>query len=370
MKTCPACATEVEDSYSFCPEDGSSLGSLADAPAMKGPTAGCEQDNEVNGAVVLHCPTCAAEYPLTFTHCPVHYVRLTKDIITKKTEVDPSADIEDAVSRPASVRLLEAPEALSEPQQSGLERPAFRRAAIATVVGLALVGVVGLYAFISHLSRRPARVAQVATHSEAEPVPFIETPLAAQNYAEEQPSHSSQMAWDRSEEQASRIPPATQKTERGASSSARHETSKTTVVQAPPRTPAAPKKATASSPFPPDLPRAASPGFDSRLVSLQGRRTPLGYRYDLTFNMQERAGHWAQWQRVLITTKSASGVSRSEAIPFAHRLGATGALTFTISVEMSGRSETDWRGRVACTTLGWDQNGAPLQAGFGASVSP
>src|SRR3989442_13371007 len=128
MKTCPACAIEVEDSYSFCPEDGSSLASLADAPAMKGPTAGCEQDRETTGAVVLHCPTCAAEYPLTFTHCPVHYVRLTKDTITKKTEV-PSADIEDAVSPAATVRLLEAPEPLSEPQQSGLERPAFRRAA-------------------------------------------------------------------------------------------------------------------------------------------------------------------------------------------------------------------------------------------------
>lgn len=93
-------------------------------------------------------------------------------------------------------------------------------------------------------------------------------------------------------------------------------------------------------------------------------------RYDLTFSMQEQAGRSAQWQRVLVTTRSASGVNHSQAIPFAHRLGAAGALTFTISVELAGRSQTDWQGRVVCTTLGWDNQGAPLQASFGANLTP
>lgn len=86
--------------------------------------------------------------------------------------------------------------------------------------------------------------------------------------------------------------------------------------------------------------------------------------------MQEQAGRMAQWQRVLISTQSASGVRHSEAIPFPHRLGPAGALTFTISVELNGRSEADWRGRVVCTTLGWDRQGGPLQASFGANVTP
>src|SRR5262249_23503497 len=280
-----------------------------------------------------YCPTCAAEYPLTFTHCPVHYVRLTKNRITRREEPQPSPHVEAEVSPPAtSDRVLDDPELFTEAPESVVERPAFRRAAIAMIVCLALLGVVGLYAFISLLSRRSAHVTQVATHAEAEPVPFIETPLAAQNYTEQQPSRIPQTTKDNGEKQPSHIPPGTQKNERGASSSAHHETSKTTVAQAPPRVPAAPRKDDASSPVASGLPHAASFGFDSRLVRLQGRRTPLGYRYELTFNMQERAGHWAQWQRVLITTRSASGISRSEAIPFAHRLGATGALTFTISI--------------------------------------
>jgi len=120
----------------------------------------------------------------------------------------------------------------------------------------------------------------------------------------------------------------------------------------------------------PALPRGDSGGFDARLVRVRSRKTPEGVRYDLTFNMLERAGRAAQWQRVLISTRSASGASHSEAIPFSHRLGAAGALTFTISVELTGRSEADWQGRIVCTTLGWDNNGGPLQASFGANVTP
>jgi hypothetical protein len=63
-------------------------------------------------------------------------------------------------------------------------------------------------------------------------------------------------------------------------------------------------------------------------------------------------------------------MNHTQALPFVHRLGGTGALTFTISVELTGRSETDWRGRVNCTALGWDNAGAPLQASFAANVAP
>jgi hypothetical protein len=118
------------------------------------------------------------------------------------------------------------------------------------------------------------------------------------------------------------------------------------------------------------LPRGDAGGFDARLIRVRSMKTAAGVRYDLTFNMQEQAGRSAQWQRVLISTRSTSGASHSEAIPFSHRLGAAGALTFTISVELTGRSQADWRGRIVCTTLGWDNKGAPLQASFGANVTP
>jgi hypothetical protein len=99
-------------------------------------------------------------------------------------------------------------------------------------------------------------------------------------------------------------------------------------------------------------------------------RTASGVRYDLTYDLQDESGRHAQWKRMLISTRSASGVSHSEAIPFVHRLGARGALTFTVSVEMRGRSEADWQGRVVCTTTGSDYDGKPLLASFGTNVRP
>jgi hypothetical protein len=120
----------------------------------------------------------------------------------------------------------------------------------------------------------------------------------------------------------------------------------------------------------PALPRGDAGGFDARLIRVRSTKTQAGIRYDLTFNMQEQAGRAANWQRVLVSTRSMSGASHSQAIPFSHKLGATGALTFTISVELTGHSESDWQGRVTCTTLGWDNKGTPLQASFGANVTP
>ncbi len=126
---------------------------------------------------------------------------------------------------------------------------------------------------------------------------------------------------------------------------------------------------TVSTPMP-ALPRGNSGGFDARLIRVRSRKTASGFRYELTFNMQEQAGRSAEWQRVLISTRSASGTNHSEAIPFSHRLGAAGALTFTINVALTGRSEADWHSRICCTTIGWDNNGAALQASFVQNLTP
>jgi hypothetical protein len=354
MKTCPICALELEDAYLFCPDDGSSLATAAGDSANKGAATG-DLDN------VLYCPTCAAAYPLIFSHCPVHYVKLTKNriIVPEKLE-STNQPVAEAPELPVSDQASDCAATPLESHEA--EHQPYRVAALATVVALAVIGIIGLYTVISHLSRRPSHVAQAAQVTalvENEPTPYIQTPQAARDYREEHPAPAPRV--DRADGVAGGV---------GSPSSVRREEPKKAVTAAPTRAPATTRMADLSNPEPIPVQRGNSTGFDSRLVRLQARRTTFGYRYDLTFNMQERAGHWAQWQRALITTRSASGINRSEAIPFAHRLGATGALTFTISVEMSGRSESDWRGRVACTTLGWDQNGGPLQAAFGANVTP
>lgn len=294
MKVCPVCALELEDSYLFCPDDGSSL---------------------------------------------------------------------DAISGDgSSTRLVE-----NEPEQHG-----FRIAAVATMIALAVFAVVGLYALASSLSRRPSPPTRTANQTETAPLPFVVTPQEALDYKEAQPSASTP---DALAEPAATAHIAERARKEILSSSNEQRDRKTPITQSVPTShaPTAPVPAAASRASDsqvPVLPRANSGAFDSRLVRARGSKTSAGYRYDLTFNMQEQGGHSAQWQRVLITTRSASGASRTQAIPFMHRLGATGALTFTISVELTGRSEADWRGRINCTTLGWDNAGAPLQASFVANVSP
>ena len=105
-------------------------------------------------------------------------------------------------------------------------------------------------------------------------------------------------------------------------------------------------------------------------MNVRSRKTPNGFRYDLTFNMQEQAGRVTQWERLAIVTRSASGISHSQAMPFYHRLGAAGTLTFTVSVEMQGRAQPDWAGRIICTSIGTDQTGRAYRASFGANVAP
>lgn len=426
MKTCPVCALELEDSFLFCPEDGSSLAALDEPHAPFVET----ESNDDKTNVVLYCPACGAEYPLTFSSCPVHGVPLTKQSI--QSQVKQSASAAGAVqvnsetialNRPPFVTLhkntptatfdrgvgsniaigsinsanpdivehcesdVEASTAslpgpgiqppVFSSEARGADVPGFRIAAIATMIALAIFALVGLYALVSSLSRRPSPPTRSAGQNEtAQEVPFVVIPQTALAYKvdskEEQPAASAS-------EKATAPPPATRvvEPERKESLSSSNEERNRTAPEAR-SIPRMPSQATpvsnattqASDPPAPASPHTTSREFDSRLVRARSSRTSSGYRYDLTFNMQEQLGHAAQWQRVLITTRSASGASHTQAIPFVHRLGATGALTFTISVELTGRSEADWRGRINCTTLGWNNTGAPLQATFVANVTP
>lgn len=436
MKTCPVCALDLEDSYLFCPDDGSNLNPLPRRSSVSESLSAPGPVDETAGAVVLYCPTCAAEYPLTFSSCPVHGVQLTKHRIPRSSRSasqlsEPGAGARATVARrqfprdesrltkPLTTLDLTRPQiesprlitrkpddvgsefaanvagnAVDPPandtfgggitafdyQESGIEsherrmeRPGFRVAAIVTVIALALFGLVAVYTFVSNFSRRsPSSAGKTASTAQSapQPLPFVATPQEAQDYKEE-----TRVALLSTQAESE---PAVERVRRdsASSSSTGQDLRKGPNGHAMPKAPAAtppPSPVTTarvSNPPMPALPRGNSGGFDARLIRVRSRKTPAGFRYDLTFNMQEQAGRSAHWQRVLITTRSASGASHSEAIPFSHRLGATGALTFTISVELTGRSEADWQGRVVCTTLGWDNKGAPLQASFGASVTP
>jgi hypothetical protein len=412
MKTCPVCALEVDDGYLFCPEDGSSLASQERTLSMHSAGGLVDQRDEFGAndesanPVVLYCPTCAAEYPLTFSACPVHGVQLVKHPISKTLAVKSKS--QEEISRPTTITLPieheveavegnenesalgheEAGEQYALPQSQPTESrdisnhdalvsetpmfaqdlssdaQGFRLAAVATVVALVLISVVALYMVFSKMNRRRAATeARVANITEVA-LPFIATPKEAQDYVEEQPAPVAAApteASSRTVEKKMVEQPALQSTNRAPLTRPQPMPS--------PDPPASRMNSVSNTSLPP-LSRGESGGFDARLVRVRGLRTPSGYRYDLTFNMQEQSGRSAQWQRILITTRSASGAAHTQAIPFVHRLGATGALTFTVGVELAGRTEADWRGHVVCTTLGWDNHDRPLQASFAANVTP
>ena len=212
-------------------------------------------------ALVLYCPMCAAEYPLTFSSCPVHGVPLTKHRIPKsassesklrepgsasrqpiqrhdsermspdprsrspclnlsaRTEVEgreardpgsrarpsvamlidldkgpPSQDLRAQSScRPPTLDAFDYQDTDSPLHERRMDRPGFRVAAIATVIMLAIFGLVAIYTLFSSFSRRSASSATKtasATQDTSQPLPFVATPKEAQEYKEEPPAVS------------------------------------------------------------------------------------------------------------------------------------------------------------------------------------
>jgi hypothetical protein len=466
MRTCPVCGLDVEDSYLFCPEDGSRLvePQITDHPSTSDPTSEAQAAGAVDGmrseGVVLYCGECAAEYPMTFLACPVHSAPLTSrkiqpvaarsentwapastDANVQKPDIREQPDTMSgssgapsvAPSDPSDVLEATAGEAVAESEEAKgtlsmgsvatlaefrserttrslsilavdeaaehhvynassehapepfyrFDSPSFRIVAAAMVVALVLFCVVAVYTFFSGGAQRrlAARRSQPAPAAVTEQPPFIPTPDSARDYEEEQ-SHGSAPNEQRpdadkvSPSQTSLPPPITR------AEKARPETGNakpawaTSVRPTPVSTGRASNAATSPAMTMPSptrgaaLPRGEAGGVDSRLVRVRSMRTGAGMRYDLTFDLQDESGRHAQWERMLISTRSASGVTRSDMVPFVHRLGAHGALTFTVSVEMRGHSEPDWRGKIVCTTLGSDDGGRTVRASFGANVTP
>jgi hypothetical protein len=429
MKACPVCGLDLEDTYLFCPEDGSPLerpdtSVLANkSPENRTEVASIEESNaNPAGPVVLYCPACAAEYPLTFSDCPVHGIPLTKHRIP--TFVEPPARVVQQTSEPhlgekntPSHQQAQSPASYSsvivsdhvdsipvnredaqeplmvvdeiedqtplyEPratvvEETDREPKSFKVAAIMIVVSLAVLSLVALYAFYSNVTRKPASKATRPGNNSPVSTPesaFIPTPEAALDYKEEPPATSNtatDAAKDESqgEKEPARIVAAAPSKEPLQKVEERKTPSSST--QPPPvaaQTPVAVKRPASATDL--VLPRGTYGLVDARLIRMRARQTPSGYRYDLTFNLQEQAGRVTQYDRIAVVTRSASGINHSEVMPFYHRLGAAGDLTFTISVEMRGRSEADWQGRIICTGTGTDNQGKQLRTSFGANVSP
>ena len=434
MKTCPECGIALKDEYQFCPEDGASLVESA-SPAPSEIVASTKP--QAASAVVLYCPACAAEYPLTFSECPVHHTALTRHGIPSLVEAPQAQDIAETVpaedSRNARRLHLVSSEAQprlvssqTPPRRSGIEeyeqtleslaQPAaddardqdelpvsaivaqdegrkYRLAAIVISVALALLALMGIYTVISNASRKPlqpsTKKASVKNNS-AQPAITVQTPQAAVDYQEQatvnvaQPSDRDAASAPRNEV-ASEVTRDAQTKARRSLEPADSPLSKTAEarplpaprepVVAPSPRPAQPVSAAPATMRQPAatelvLPRGTFGLVDARLTNVRAARTAGGYRYDLTFHMADQAGHATQWERMAIITRAASGVSRQQQIPFYHRLGADGTLSFTVSVEMPGRAPADWQGRIICTSVGSDSSGKTYRASFGANVSP
>ncbi len=416
MKTCPECGIELKDEYQFCPEDGAVLDQ---PPANLRSDGNGSAKPQMASAVVLYCPACAAEYPLTFSECPVHHTALTTHAMPSRLPADESpAEETDTVATKHGHRLhlvtgertrphttLEAYEQTLEnlahrlaeraskvEEEPPVAAPAVeerkhRVAAVVISVALCLLGLIGLYAVISNVSRRPASSTAKSSSAKdpsTQPTITVQTPQAASNYQEAVPTNPPPQA-DRDEPPANRsqTDEATQAKPRRDKADVNSPSTRAGEA----RTPApAPEQTVARRAQPVEtaqpammrqpaaaelvLPRGTFGLVAARLTGVRAARTANGFRYDLTFHMADQAGHATQWERLAILTRANSGATRQQQIPFFHRLGADGTLSFTVSVEMPGRAPADWQGRIICTSIGSDSSGKTYRASFGANVSP
>ncbi|HKS39576.1 MAG TPA: hypothetical protein VJX74_03105 [Blastocatellia bacterium] len=439
MKSCPVCGLIQDESCLFCPEDGTAL---TDDNALGSQATTAEAITEEKpSAVVLYCPACAAEYPLTFKVCPIHVVPLTKHNVLKfvppvykpekqplvqqtanslvaggeqsnlriiapspqpttrnivnatvdeqdsgKTKID--NEVESRNLPPDSALEIEPPDYLSgyvalanADHNSTSQLRSHRIVAVVLVIGLSLFGIIALYTFYKNASSRsmlPDSKAATQSKTTAQQAATVYTPQAALDYKEENPEPEQQESEPAPEDKSiDNERPRNTVTLPSSAQSRRDDLAEQkpepapSVRQQPPSPVAAPVSAS-RTPAATELvlPRGTYGQVDARLMNVRSRKTPNGFRYDLTFNMQEQAGRVTQWERLAIVTRSASGISHSQAMPFYHRLGAAGTLTFTVSVEMQGRAQPDWAGRIICTSIGTDQAGKAYRASFGANVAP
>ncbi len=267
-------------------------------------------------------------------------------------------------SRLSSLRdqASKAREGVDRKQIEKTEPPNLRVAARVTIIGLSLFALLALYAAYDYVARRPSAKPSVEKMAEtAEVSPLIPTPEEARNYREEPADETSSVIAESSAGESAAAPPRHSSVTKQLLSNAERQ----------PKAPEpAPRPATAPVVTGPVPSQSTGGRINARLLRVRASKARPGVRYDLTFVLNEEAGDSVRWERMVISTRSAKGLNQTQTIPFRHRLGADGSLTFTVSVQMFGPSEADLRGRIVCTTIGADPSGRTMRASFGANVAP
>lgn len=311
MKSCPVCTLQFEDEFLFCSEDGSLLTDSSSA---------CRE------AISAEASRVPAE--------------------TLQAARESCREVSDITSH-------------------SYERPSHRIAARATAVALVLFGLAASYKLYASLSQKPAP-AQLTTldrASEEQADLFIPTPPAARDYVEE-PTESAALT------EGDALAPKRGDTGLGAKALGRGVSHKDRGVEVMPSSRSNATSVTQASAVPPDPQQSAAARVTLNLVRIRARRTAEGYQYELTFGVEERTGRAVLWKQLSVTTRSASGLNRSQMMPFSERLDRSGRLTFTVDAVMPGTSESDWRGRIICSSFGVDDTSKVVRATFGTDVSP
>lgn len=403
---CPACAMEYPLTFTSCPSDGMRLSEKKPQPACVAslaslsipdeqnlpeefPTTELEDRNILYGRHSVPAPHFAISTSGEQGHSPAQEAVILPVIeddepeleesqpageesiypiepqhepsasTESRAETQPSNSFEDYYSQPRpgyDTSPLGGSRPSSEPRSVQV-------AAKAIVSSLTTIAALALYLVYNAGSQSPSTDAATQQDYYVAQAPvFIPTPEEARNYSDESRSEAHKETDDRKSEN---------RLSDSDSSIARTNPSpvQPSARQSQPVTKSdvrAPREVETG----PVLAHSTANRITSRLVSVRKNRILSGVRYNLTFALQEQTGRMIKWNSLLISTRSARGVNQSQTVPFYHRQGAAGSLTFTVSIEMKGATETDWRGRVICTTLGADDRGRPMQAQFGAMVAP
>ena len=382
---------------------------------------------------VLSCPVCSGEFPLTFSACPVHDLPLTSKRVSRvralagasPTIEEPVAQVlvsdeaplprepietieldfshetqrqEESEANPITIsrdsgragvlwaEVKDRARALREritgsgyasifglaasyeSQRRPAPPPGMRLAARATAIALSLFALGALYLFYRQVTRKPTRSAPAAAVksgsgqvAQAES-PVIATPPEARDYREE-PAPAAQ-------EPADPAQPNQAQKQTNPYRVSNDAVAPRIGASPPDRSTAPTQPATQPSGMAETVPSTTSGRFNAQLVRVRSYKAPSGYSYTLTFTLFEHTGRPIKWERLSIVTRSASGATHTDMVPFQHWLAGSGALTFTLNVDMAGPSEDDWRGRISCMSVGADETGRPLRASFGTNVAP
>lgn len=406
---CPACAMEYPLTFAACPVDGAVLNkermgaasTRRSEPASSGPAPSEPPQAEAVSAVGLDKAEPAAPKPLEQSLPPQPEVsRDASDLSFAESNDRPhvrkiilTPEVEDAILRRAEPVQSASPFTRRQASNNSLfgnadinsaeqprapERKGFRLAAAAIAIGLSVFALASLYTFSADARRKPlADRSETAQQSEAkaEESLFIPTPQSALEYKEHEPELITPAE---SEEPRAELQQRSYGANRSSVAAVEGKQGTQSQGEAPP-----PRRSQDTTPEPPQapmtrathtpempLPRASNGKIESNLTRVRGRRTQTGFRYDLTFTLREMTGNALRWEQLLIATLASSGLRHTEVIPFRHRLGGSGMMTFTVSVEMPGASEADWRGRIICTGIGYDDAGRSTRTAFSANVSP